>query len=220
MAENVIIYADSRESSSSVVSILKKRCIVREKQLKSADYILSKEVAVERKTKEDFIQSIIDRRLFEQLERLKSTFSKPVLVIEGSHLLKNDRNIHPNALRGAVASVSIDFSVPIIWTESQLQTAEMLLSIAKREQLDMKKPVGVRGKRKFLSKNQQQLFIVSGLPNISDATAKKLLVHFRTPAAVFAASEAELQEVPGIGKKMAERIRSVLDRKFSRSILE
>ena len=50
MEEKVVIYADKREASSRILAILKDRCDLREKQLAVADYQLSKQVAVERKT--------------------------------------------------------------------------------------------------------------------------------------------------------------------------
>jgi len=218
ISKGINIYADIREPSS-IISFLEKNCTVKKKQLKSADYLLSKDVAVERKTTSDFIQSIIDKRIFQQLERMKS-FSSPILIIEGPHILSNDRNIHPNALRGAVASITVNFSVPIIWTRNEKETAEMLLMIAKREQEENGKSNSLRGKKKFLSKNQQQIFLISGLPKISNVTASRLLKHFKTPASIFAATEEELQKVEGIGNQMAKNIHSILHRKYEKSILE
>ncbi len=215
----VIIYADNREADTKVLAILKKRCEVREKQLKVADYVLSKNVACERKTGNDFLQSLIDGRLFSQIKALKDSYENPLLLIEGEISLE-ERNIHPNAVRGALAAIAIDFSVPIMWTKTQLETADMLFTIAKREQGEKKSRIGLRNKRKFLSLNQQQEFLISGLPKVSDVLAKRVLKHFGTPEKVFTASEQELQEVEGIGKVMAKKIRKLLTRKYEKSILE
>ena len=61
---------------------------------------------------------------------------------------------------------------------------------------------------------EQQLFIVESLPNIGPVNAKNLLQHFGSVSNVLNASESELQQVEGIGKKTAENIRKVVDSKY------
>ena len=217
---NVVIYADSRESDSRVVSILKKHCALREQKLEVADYLLSERVAVERKTSTDFLQSIVDRRLFEQLSNMKDNFTNPILLIEGNSLFEKTINVHDNAIRGALASITVDYSMPIIWTHNQLETAKMLYRIAYREQVGGNKSVGLRGKRRLLSENQMQEFLIEGFPGISGVTAKKLLKHFGTCEKIFTSPESELQKVEGIGKETAKRIRMLLTRYYEKSILE
>ncbi|MBI4162529.1 MAG: hypothetical protein HY513_02505 [Candidatus Aenigmarchaeota archaeon] len=219
-AEAVVIYADSRESGSMVVSILKKHCSLHEQKLEVADYLLSERVAVERKTSTDFLQSIVDKRLFEQLSNMKHSFTNPILLIEGNSLFEKSINVHDNAIRGALASITVDFSVPILWTHNQLETAKMLYRIAHREQVKKNKNTGIRGKRKLFSENQIQEFMLEGFPGISNITAKKLLKHFGSPAAVFQASESELMKADGIGRETAKRIRIILTRSYEKSILE
>lgn len=210
----VVIYTDTREMCTRVISILEQRCTLREKQLEVADYLLSDNVAVERKTTDDFANSIIDRRLFVQLANMKACFQSPILMIEGKSIMNIDINIHPNALRGAVASACIDYGVPIIWTENQKETAEMLLTIARREQLENKNSISVRGKRRMINDSEKQLFIVSGMEGISGVRAKSLLKHFKTPEKIFTAPESELMKVDGIGKETARNIRDILTRKY------
>lgn len=213
---NVVIYADVRERNARVVTILKKFCTVTEAQLKVGDYILSDRVGVERKSSADFVQSIVDRRLFAQVGELKSNFKKPLLIIEGNDVLDSARNVHPNAIRGAIASVSVDHGVPIIWTASQTDTAHQLYTIARREQLEGKKLTGIRGKKKPASVREMQEFIVAGLPKISTQKARNLLAHFGTPEKVFTAGEAELKKVDGIGDGLAKQIRSLVTEKYKK----
>ncbi len=220
LENNVKIYADNREASSKIITILQKRCAVEEKQLEVGDYLLSKNVCVERKTTQDFLQSLVDGRLFEQLTSLKGNFKNPLMIVEGDTLFYDERKIHPNAIRGALAAITIDLNIPILWTRNQLETAEMLFSIAKREQGEKKKSVALRGKKKAISKNQVQEYIVSGLPKISDEKAKKLLKHFGTPEKIFTASEKDLQAVEGVGEKLARDIRKIVTKKYEKSILE
>src|SRR3989339_625037 len=127
---SVTIHADIREKPSLVTKILQKKCDLQFQSLVSADYRLSARLGVERKTTSDFLQSMIDKRLFNQLHELKRNFAKPLLLIEGNGAdLFSLRKINENAIRGALASVVIDYSVPIIWTHSPHETASMLYSM-------------------------------------------------------------------------------------------
>lgn len=208
--DKIVIFVDDREVSSGIVSELKQLGVdVIIKRLAVADFLLSEIVAVERKTIDDFLQSIVDRRIFEQLNALSENFEKPILLIEGSKL-NVARAIHPNAVRGTLSAIAVDFRVPILWTETPEETAALLFTIAKREQTQEKREVAIRGKRKALSSEQEQEFLVCGLPNISTVLAKRLLEHFKTPERIFKASEEELKEVEGIGKEKAKRVKEIL----------
>ena len=72
----------------------------------------------------------------------------------------------------------------------------------------------IRTDKKPVSLMEQQLFIVESLPNIGPVNAKNLLLHFGTVSNILNASESDLQEVEGIGKKTAKEIRKVLDSKY------
>ncbi|MFH0948913.1 MAG: ERCC4 domain-containing protein [Candidatus Aenigmatarchaeota archaeon] len=217
--KDIQIFIDSHEAGTKVASILKKKCRIEEKPL-DTDYILSEHAACERKTTKDFLKSIVDGRLFRQVSELKERYEKPFMIIEGDDLFNNDTKIHPNAVRGALASIALEFSMPILWTKSQFDTAELLFAIAKREQLQLKKSVTIRNKKRFRSMNQMQEFLVSGIADIGSETSRKLLKHFVTPQRIFTASESELQEVDGVGKKTAKKIRTLLISKYEKSILE
>src|SRR4030043_95779 len=83
--EKVVILADHREIASNVTRHLRQHdAEIREIQLKTGDYIVSERVAVERKAIPDFLQSIIDQRLFKQMEELACSYEKPVLILEGN----------------------------------------------------------------------------------------------------------------------------------------
>ena len=116
------------------------------------------------------------------------------------------RNIHPNAIRGAIAALAIDFRIPIIQTTCEHETALFLYMIATREQLDKKVMVSLRGEKKPIDNKKLKEYIVSGLPKIGRGTAQKLLQHFKNTESIFTASEKELQKVEKIGKKKAELI--------------
>ena len=47
------------------------------------DYQVSDDVAIERKTAKDFVDSIMDKRLFKQATELREEFKNPLIILEG-----------------------------------------------------------------------------------------------------------------------------------------
>jgi Fanconi anemia group M protein len=211
----VRIIADHREEASGVIEELRGLGVNLEVcQLKVGDFILSDRVGVERKSVDDFLQSIVDKRLMPQAQMLRETFERPVLIIEGKGLY-NRRAIHPNAISGTLAALAVDVGIPIIPTVDEKETALILVAIARREQISEKREVAVRGEPKKFSLPECQRFIVEGLPGVSAVLAKRLLEHFGTVERVMCASEQELQQVDGIGREKAREIRRVLTAIYS-----
>ena len=210
------IVVDSRELSSAVArELLEFGIISKPRKLEVGDYILSDRVCVERKTAEDFLQSIVDKRLLEQVLRLRQTYQKPVLILEGEGLYSK-RDIHPNAIRGALAAIAVDFGVPILFTKDERETAAMIASIVRREHEEREGEVQIRGEKRVLTLNEQQEYIVAGLPKVNITIAKRLLEEFKSVQGIFNASEEELEKVKGIGKKIAEEIRKVIASRYER----
>ncbi|MCX6666014.1 MAG: helix-hairpin-helix domain-containing protein, partial [Euryarchaeota archaeon] len=174
-------------------------------QLDVGDYILSSRIGVERKTVDDFLESMISGHLFAQIKRLREAYSRPILIIEGEKLLTK-RNISHNAIFGCFVSIIVDFGIPIITTSNEQETADFLSVMAAREQREEKKEVAIRGKKYVMSLKENQQFLLEGLPNVSAVLAKRLLNHFGSIRSIVNASEEELIQVSGIGKKTASDI--------------
>ena len=210
---NPVVFADSREGNSKVIRHLSEMEIdVQIRSMAVGDYQVSDEVVIERKTAKDFIDSIIDKRLFKQARELSEEFKRPLLILEGDDIYNG--MIHPNAVRGTIAAIAIDFGISIIPTRNSEDTAAMIKRIAVREQSGERVNIQIRTDKKPTSLWEQQLFIIESLPNIGPVNAKNLLKHFGSVEKVISASEEELQEVEGIGKKTAKNIRKVVESKY------
>lgn len=210
----VLIFVDSREDS--ILDYFKQYdCLIQRKMLLIGDFIVSDRVVIEKKTVKDFISSIMDKRLFSQLKSMKDNFEKPLLVIEGEESLYG--MLSPNIIRGALAAVTVDLGIPVLWTRDLADTAGLIYWIAKREQIDEKREVSFRNKKCPETVKERQEYLVASLPDISLVRSKELLKHFKSPKNIFNASERELQEVKGIGKKIAERAKKVIDENYCNS---
>lgn len=208
-----VVFADTREGNSKVIRHLSEMEIdVKVQAMAVGDYQVSDEVVIERKTAKDFVDSIVDKRLFKQARSLMEEFKRPLIILEGDDLYNG--MINPNAIRGSIASIALDFGISIIPTRNAQDTAAMIKRIAIREQSGEKTPIQIRTDKKPVNLWEQQLFIIESLPNIGPVNAKNLLEHFGTVANIINASETQLQEVEGIGKKTATNIRKVVDSKY------
>jgi len=211
--EGVEIVIDQRELDSTIARELSKRSALetRLETLAVGDYVLSDRVAVERKSVEDFLDTLLsgDRSLFEQIGDLTRNYSRSMLVLEGSDLYER-RDVHPGAIRGAIASLVVDFGVSLVETDDEDETMELLATIATREQEADDREVSVHGEKQSKTLVEQQEYVVSSIADIGPVTARSLLAHCGSVEAVMTADEETLREVDGVGSVTAERIREVV----------
>lgn len=185
--------------------------VVNKTNLDLADFVCSDRVAIERKTHSDFVASIVDGRVFEQVRMLKREYEKPIIIIEGY----SNARIKPNALKAAIASLLINFGIPLVATKNPTDTARTIYWVARKEQHGKggrNMAVKVGKKPKDVKRMQEQ--IVSSLPGVSTVLSKRLLKRFGTVEKIFASEESELRKVNGIGKKLAKRINDVVTKSY------
>ena len=119
------VLIDYRERNCLIASeLVSMGFIIEFRELKVADYIV-KDTAIERKTINDFISSMINRRLLKQLEELQQ-YKNRLLIIEGieeQELYTDSKEwtgMNPNAIRGFLLSILLKYKVPIIFTKNYL----------------------------------------------------------------------------------------------------
>ena len=214
--DQIVIYVDSREQNPAIANKLSSLgCDVRVKMLDVGDYVLSDAVVVERKTLSDFLQSIIDGRLFEQLVNMKTNYEKPLLLVEGDlSRIYSIRNIHKNSIIGALTSAALNYQVPIMFAGNARETVDFLHNIAKREQLGKQKDIRLRIGRKKMTLAEQQRFIVESLPFVGSKMAKALLKEFGSVREIANAYSKDLQKVENLGLKKAKHIKKVFREKY------
>ncbi len=208
-----IVYVDNRENG--IIDKLRKRreVNIEIKQLPVGDFLVSERIAIERKTNKDFVNSIIDGRLFKQVHELIKNYELPVLLLEGCDLY-NVRNIHPNAVRGAISSITIKYGIPIIYSQNEEDSVEYIVRLALREHEKEDVETILRGHKKVLTFEERQIYVLMGLPYISEKLAMRLLEKFKTIKNIANATIEELTEIKGIGKEKAEKIYSVFNESY------
>jgi len=220
------IVVDERERHSGIPDLLQQAgATIDFALLKVGDYIVSPNTAVERKTTNDLISSIYDGRLFVQCGNLVQHYTKSVVVIEGDiaelafdpgkteNNLQNKKHAERLALAyDALATVALEFRMPIIHTNSPERTAQLLAALVSKSMREGKATGPLLRKiRKTNPLNVQQLSILSSVPGIGDKLAIRMLGKFGTPQKALSAPASELAKIPGFGTARAERMRRTLD---------
>ena len=211
------VVADERERASGVPDELSRLNVrVYFSRLPVADYVLNPEVAVERKSVRDLVASVYDSRLFYQAAKISASYAKPFLLVEGDSkevegLVKNLKSFY-----GAIANVTLAYGLRVIYTANPKETAMAiagLLAHARAKPL-ARMPSELPPKAKSVP--QQQLYLVSSIPGVGRKLAEKLLSKYGTPRRVMSLTTGELALTPGIGWKRAEKIRELLDTRFTK----
>lgn len=212
-----MIVIDTREKNSLVISELAEQGMSYElRPLAVADYIIG-DIAIERKTVNDFISSMLNKRLLRQLEDLKQ-YPKKLLIIEGLEeqelYTEEGSGINPNAIRGMLLSVVLNYQVPIIFTKNYRDTVSFLILLEKRQNRG-EKEISLRVRKKTNNIYEQQQIIVEGFPGIGPSTAKALLKKFKTIKAIINAKNKDLLKV--INKNKADTIKKIASWKYKSS---
>jgi len=202
------IICDDRERGSDVIAELRKLpftdVVVR--RLPVGDYLIDGQVLVERKTVHDFVVSIIDGRLFQQAMRLvRAGPGRVLLLLEGERSVLTEPGVRREALQGALVTLSVLLGIPVLRAKDAAETARIL-----RYTTEQVRRVGSNAIRRAgyrpRKMRTRQLFILQGLPGVGPERAARLLDACGTVAGVFAADEAALLQVSGIGARTAAAI--------------
>lgn len=208
--DEIQVIVDHREIRSTVARNLEKLgANLTLKTLEVGDYVVSDRLAIERKETGDFLSSLIEGKLFEQISNLANAYEKGILILEGEGLFTG-RRISPNSIHGTLLSINLDFGINVIYSRDAEDTASLIYQISKREQVDEKRVVNAHGKKTARLLSEQQEYIVSAINEIGPVAARNLLVHFKTVEKVMSATEEELQKVKLIGPKTAAKIKEIV----------
>tara|TARA_B110001452_G_scaffold250764_1_gene239261 strand:+ start:476 stop:3148 length:2673 start_codon:yes stop_codon:yes gene_type:complete len=201
-----LITIDHREANSTLPAMLKLHGHqISMEHLTVGDIRISDRILIERKSARDLVDSLIDGRLIHQARRLHSAAPRPLIIIESNET----QRVHPNAIHGAMAWITLDLGLPVIMTGSPEQTARFVSIAAKREArvLDLlmnharKKPMDAE-KSVIKAASAEIMSIING--EIDEGNLSK-----RWSNEVLAQRAKILAELPGIGVTSAKKIMAV-----------
>ncbi|MDA4124958.1 MAG: helix-hairpin-helix domain-containing protein [Thaumarchaeota archaeon] len=212
------VVADEREKASGVPDELSKLNVrVYFSRLPVADYVLNPEIAVERKSVRDLVSSVYDSRLFYQAARISASYAKPYLLVEGDStevekLAKNLKSFY-----GAIANVTLAYGLRVLYTANVKETAIAIAELLNHARAKPLVRMPSENPPKSKSVPQQQVYVVSSIPGIGRKLAERLLMKYGTPRRVLSLTAGEFALTQGIGWKRAEKIKEMMDTKFTKA---
>tara|TARA_Y100000310_G_scaffold286519_1_gene310796 strand:+ start:22639 stop:23337 length:699 start_codon:yes stop_codon:yes gene_type:complete len=210
--QKIPIIIDTREKQSLIASNLsQKKANIKFEKLEIGDYLI-KNTIIERKTFQDFVGSMINKRLVSQLKNLK-TYSKYFLIIEGFDYKYSKFNVHENAIRGMLISIATDFQIPIIYTKDEEDTSNFLILTAKkyeRSKINFSK----RPSKTHSNISDQKKFILEGFPGVGPTISKNLLEKFKSLNNIFNVKKEDLEQIKGFNESKINKFKEILGSKF------
>jgi ERCC4-type nuclease len=175
-------------------------------------YLLSRRVAVERRTGSGFLRGIMEKTLFTSAIYLREHFAVPVLLVEGEVDYTHSR-FDPQAVRGALSSMLLLYGVSVLASPTTEETVSLLAMMARQEQAGIPE-ISLIPKRKATDLPDLQRRVVEMLPGCGWVTARDLLQHFGSVQRVINAAPEDLLRVRGVGVRTAVQISRVVSAEY------
>lgn len=211
--EDPTIIVDSREANSApkiVKGLLEKGVKIKTETIEKGDYVLSDECAVERKTVNDFVYTLTRRYLFEQIFRLKESYPKSLMIIEGyMPMIYKFSKIQPVAVWGAMFNLAKN-GVPMVNTTSQKETIDFLYVAARQEQIVEKRSPTVHTFKNYDTISEAQLYFIASLPSLGREKATALLQSYQTPQNALINVDDWSKTVNGLGPVITNKVKEIL----------
>ncbi|RLE89024.1 MAG: hypothetical protein DRJ49_04125 [Thermoprotei archaeon] len=210
------IVVDSKEATYArtiLMNLKKFGAIVKIMPLTIGDYVASKDVGIERKTVNDFLNTLTKRDLFTQVLMLREVYPKAILILEGNlGSVLRYRKVHPNSVYGAIASI-VRSGIAVVPTASPKETARFLYLVASQEQREEGRRPEIKVVKKVESLEELQILFLSSLPRIGHEKAVAILKMFKTPMNAINNFRA-WRRIRGIGEDTIRRVERVLMTEF------
>ena len=175
-------------------------------------YVMSKRLAVERRTGATFLRGIKDKSLFTSAIYLREHFALPVLVVEGSVDYTYTR-FGPQAVLGALSSMMLEYGVSVLSTPTPEETVALIAMMARQEQMGIPE-VSLIPKRTAVDLPDMQRRLIEMLPGCGRVIARELLQRFGSVECILSATQDQLRAVPGLGARKVREIHRVLSAEY------
>lgn len=163
------------------------------------------DIAIEVKTRQDFVGSCRNRRMQEEALKMKKVYPFSFIVLYDDGKFRGDYTRYTlTELYGNIVSLSVRYKVPVFMAKNKKHFVTLLKAIVKNvnksdEPID---PPIVRKKN-----SNEMINVLIGLPKCGPKMARTLLDAFGTPGGVFNATDEELDTVPRLYKTTKQSIR-------------
>ena len=220
-SDGVIVSIDHREGKSALAARLRQEGLTVEViNLPVGDIRISDRILIERKTSRDFVDSLLDGRLLGQATRLVGAAPRAMLILEGSDLFQH-RAVSGQAIMGALATLTLDYGLPVVTSSDTAETARFVAVSARRE-ASMLEHLSAQAQARMRASEHPDLFNDAEEKKATEAAnaisenlfEKSIPVLDATQDAQVESKRKQshgitrsmLEQVPGVGPALASRI--------------
>jgi len=222
-----LLQIDDREKSvfNRLVEVkaAKRNLRFEKKRLEVGDYVIG-DVCFEAKSAHDFIASILNKRIWTQLDNMDRCFNRNFLVIYGtiddaikftkytkafSNMKQASKEqILGNKFNGAIGRIMLDTDISVLWTRTEAEAAEQLVMLAKMAPVER---AAIRPSvPKRVATSDVRVDLLTTIKGVSVKKAKLLLGQFGSIMELGEHEYRELGALEGMGDTVAKRILNVL----------
>lgn len=221
------LFVDDRERSvfSRLIEVKakKKNINLEKKRLEVGDYVIS-DVCFEAKSAHDFMASILNKRIWTQLDNMDRCFTRNFLVIYGTidEAIKftkftkafdkmprgSKEQILGNKFKGAIGRIMLDTDVNVIWTRTEAEAAEQLITLSKMATVE--RPAIKPSVPKRTATTDVRVDMLATIKGVSEKKAKLLLKQFGSIMEMGEHKASDFCKLDGMGDTVARRILKVL----------
>jgi ERCC4-type nuclease len=213
---------DSREKSNLsefIISEASRMNILTEKQwIEIGDYVYQ-DVCFEAKSTIDFLQSVLNGRLWNQVDNMDRHYEYSIVIIHGSlHQvmaypkyvnMEINEQLLKHKFYGALGRLTLDTDCKVFWVESPQKAAKIITTICKMR--PVKRSVIQPTLLKRITTDDLRLDMLCTIKGVSKSKAKKIIEKYGSVMEVGESNVNELSSIDGIGPTIAKRIIDTLN---------
>ena len=219
---------DDREKSTFSKIIEEKAAkmgvLTERKRLEVGDYVIG-DVCFEIKSSQDFLQSVLNKRIWNQIDNMDRNYQRNFVVIHGTVLDAVDKFMTHSTgggsdyrsksiwlkskFMGAVGRIRLDYDVDVIWKDSEASVIDEVITIIKMS--PNKRAVIEPTIIKKITTEDVRVDMLTTIKGVSEKKARDLLKEHGCIMEIGDSNLKELMIVKGIGNTVADRINNVLN---------
>jgi len=222
-----MLIIDSRENSRLSKLVMQQAKAIKvpceKRWIEIGDYVFDN-VCFEAKSTTDFLGSVMNKRLWTQLDNMDRHYETNVVIIYGDmqeaihNVIQHSPSKMPivtrsimlnNKFLGAIGRIVLDTDAKPFWVKSEEEAALIITAVSKMKPITRDTIAPQIFKR--ITTDDLRIDLLSSIKGVSIKKAKQMISQFGSIMEIGECSAYELQAIEGIGETLAKRIISTLN---------
>ncbi|MBS3808198.1 MAG: hypothetical protein KGY60_11890, partial [Bacteroidales bacterium] len=167
----------------------------------------------------DFLEAIKSGDLFQEAHRLVHSGYCAVMILEGTKKEVRQTRMKRASIQGTLIHLMVFMGVPILRSVGPEETARLIryagLQLNAKHQSKRNRTAIQNTGLKLTHPQKDGMGVLMSIPGIGCEKALSIMDRYENLKGIFNAEIRELEEIKGIGPKLAESIYQLINRSFS-----